>query len=248
MHNRLMQGGTASGSIEPRLVLDGAKCHDSKQAIRVVVIDDHRIITDLLETAMRNREQFEFCGSVSCLSDLSGLLRLSPPDVALIDARLPDGSGIDALRRLRARWPHSSLLMFTGSTDPGLADEAVGAGADGLISKEHGVGQLLELIARAASGETLFPLELLQRLNRSPRPTKVSANQAKQLISTRERASLQALLESGHPAIAASRLNITESTLRNHLHAAITKLGASSRLEAISIAWRCGLIQPPNDN
>lgn len=228
-----------SSSLSPRPVTG------RQHAIRVVVVDDHQLISDVLAAAMRSRDEFEFCGSVARLADLPGLYRIAPPDVALVDARLPDGSGIEALRNLRRRWPRTRLVMFTGMTEPGLADEAVAAGADGLISKEHGVIALLDLIRRAAGGEVLFPLELLQRLSRGPRPSSLNAVRAQRLLSARERASLQAIVEFGSLSVAATQLQITEGTLKNHLHSAISKLGASTRMEGVSIAWRLGLIEPP---
>jgi DNA-binding NarL/FixJ family response regulator len=172
------------------------------------------------------------------------LLDGPPADVALVDYSLPDGRGSEAIRSIHAAWPECRLVLLTGYADREIAEDAIASGADGVMLKEGGLDELVEIVRRAAAGEVLLHVSILasliERTNAAPDAGPASP------LTDRERDALEVLLAVGGTAEAASRLGITESTYRVHLHHAMKKLGVVGRLEAISMALRLGIIRPPD--
>ena len=212
--------------------------------IRVALVDDHQVIADLLRHAFaRQADRFELIGSASRIADVPALLRGAPADVVLVDFSLPDGRGSDALRLIRRTWPRARPVLFSGSVDPTVIEEAIAAGAEGVLSKTRGIDEVLTMIERAHRGEVLLDAELLRELIEAPGRLERAASAPK--LTTRERTVLETLLANGQIDDSASQLGIAAATFRVHLHRAALKLGAENRLDAVSRALRAGLIRPP---
>lgn len=215
------------------------------RGIRVSVVDDHRFVADLLLAAFeRHAERFVFWGSASRLSELPALLRQEPADVVLVDYALPDGTGSDALRLLKRHWPRARSVLFSGHDQPEIVREAIAAGAEGVLTKARGIADVLEVIERAHRGDVLLDGELLWELMLQPGGPQLRLL-ARARLTPRERTALETLLAVGRTDLAARQLGVRPATLRVHLHRASAKLGAESRLEAISLALRGGLIRAP---
>lgn len=188
--------------------------------------------------------RFALTGVAHRVSEVPALLRGRAADVVLVDFALPDGRGSEALRLISRAWPRARLVYFSGSTDPATLDEAIAAGAEGVLSKARGIDEVLAMIERAHLGDVLLDPELLREMAfRSP-STSAQTPRAESL-TRRERAVLEALLASGRTTVAAEQLGIAAATVRVHVHRACAKLGARTRLEAVSRALRSGLIDPP---
>jgi DNA-binding NarL/FixJ family response regulator len=214
--------------------------------IRVALVDDHQSTADLLGRALeRQPERFEFIGNAPRLADVGLLLRQDPADVVLVDDSLPDGRGSDVLRVLRRHWPRARLVLFSGHSEPDVLHEAIAAGADGIITKGTGMAEILEVIERADRGDVLLAPEILRDLMADPAGG-ASRLRALDRLTPRERVVLEATLETGTTGAAARRIGMAPATLRVHLHRAGQKLGATSRLETISLALRAGLIRAPS--
>jgi DNA-binding NarL/FixJ family response regulator len=214
--------------------------------IRVALVDDHQFIADLLSRALERRPgRFEFLGNAPRLADVAAFLRQEPADVVLVDYSLPDGRGSDVLRLVRRHWPRARLVLFTGHSESDILHEAIAAGADGVLTKDMGMDQILDVIERAHRGDVLLDAGTLRDLMRHP-SAGASRLAALDRLTPRERIVLEAVLEAGTTNEAARRIHMAPATLRVHLHRASQKLGASSRLEAISMALRAGLIRSPS--
>jgi DNA-binding NarL/FixJ family response regulator len=203
----------------------------SSRPIRVALVDDHQFIADLLERALdRQPHRFAFVGNAARLADVGQLIRQDPADVVLVDYSLPDGRGSDVLRLGHSEWD--------------ILQEAIAAGADGIIAKGTGMDEILDVIERAHRGDVLLAPEILRDLMSRPA---AGANRLAALdrLTPRERVVLEAVLATGTTEEAARRVGMAPATLRVHLHRAGQKLGASSRLETISLALRAGLIRAP---
>jgi len=214
--------------------------------IRVALVDDHQFIADMLSRALeRQPDRFEFLGNAARLADVGALLRREPADVVLVDYSLPDGRGSDVLRIVRRHWPRARMVLFTGHSESDILHEAIAAGADGVLTKDMGMDHILDVIERAHRGDVLLDAGTLRDLMTRPSAgaTRLAALDR---LTPRERIVLEAVLDAGTTQEAARRIQMAPATLRVHLHRASQKLGATSRLEAISMALRAGLIRAPS--
>jgi DNA-binding NarL/FixJ family response regulator len=224
----------------------GATPRAGARPIRVALVDDHQFIADLLERALeRDPGRFEFVGNAPRLAEVPTLLRLPPADVVLVDYSLPDGRGSDVLRLVRRQWPRARLVLFSGHSEPDILHEAIAAGADGILAKGTRMTEILSVIERAHQGDVLLDAEILRDLMRRP-AAGATRMAALDRLTPRERVVLEAVLATGTTQEAARRIGMAAPTLRVHLHRVSQKLGATSRLEAISIALRAGLIRAPS--
>lgn len=214
--------------------------------IRVALVDDHQFIADMLARALeRHPDRFDFVGSAARLAEVSQLLRKEPADVVLVDYSLPDGRGSDVLRVVKRGWPRARLVLFSGHSEPDILHEAIAAGADGILAKGTGIDAIIDVIERAHRGDVLLDADVLRDLMTQPAGG-ASRLAALDRLTPRERAVLEAVLATGTTSEAARQVGMAPATLRVHLHRASQKLGATSRLETISIALRAGLIRAPS--
>jgi two-component system, NarL family, nitrate/nitrite response regulator NarL len=225
---------------------DAAGARARSRPIRVALVDDHQFIADMLSRALeRQAGKFEFLGNAPRLADVGALLRQEPADVVLVDYSLPDGRGSDVLRMVRRQWPRARMVLFTGHSESDILHEAIAAGADGVLTKDMGMDHILDVIERAHRGDVLLDAGTLRDLMTQP-AAGASRLAALDRLTPRERIVLESILAAGTTAEAARRIHMAPATLRVHLHRASQKLGATSRLEAISMALRAGLIRAPS--
>jgi DNA-binding NarL/FixJ family response regulator len=233
-------------SVEGASIVEPAEARPHGRPIRVALVDDHQFIADLLSRALeRHPDRFEFLGNAPRLADVGALLRQVPADVVLVDYSLPDGRGSDVLRIVRRHWPRARMVLFTGHSESDILHEAIAAGADGVLTKDMGMDHILDVIERAHRGDVLLDAGTLRDLMRQPSGG-ASRLAALDRLTPRERVVLEAILAAGTTQEAARRIHMAPATLRVHIHRASQKLGATSRLEAISIALRAGLIRAPS--
>src|SRR5262245_44185328 len=233
-------------SVESASTPESAGFRPRTRPIRVALVDDHQFIADMLSRALeRQPGKFQFLGNAPRLADVGALLRHEPADVVLVDYSLPDGRGSDVLRTVRRHWPRARMVLFTGHSESDILHEAIAAGADGVLAKDMGIDHILEVIERADRGDVLLDAGTLRDLMTQP-AAGASRLAALDRLTPRERIVLEAILGAGTTQEAARRIHMAPATLRVHLHRASQKLGATSRLEAISMALRAGYIRAPS--
>jgi DNA-binding NarL/FixJ family response regulator len=165
------------------------------------------------------------------------------PRVVLLDQQLPGKQGVDVAREIRADHPETMVVILTGVADDRVLLTAIDAGCTGFLTKEHAAGEVVSAVRAAAAGEVLIPPALLARLlpqmNRAHRG--IGAD-----LSPRELEVLELLALGTTNRVLADQLHLSVNTVRNHVQQILVKLGAHSKLEAVAIAVREGVVRYPD--
>lgn len=207
--------------------------------VRVLIVDDHEILAASLAQVLDAEPDLLSVGVAGTLERARSLVATTAPDVILLDQRLPDGEGVAAIGELRALRPSVQVVILTASAADHVLVAAIEAGAAGFVSKTRGIADVTAAVRSAAAGEAVISPELLARL--LPRLHR-SGRAAHNDLTEREREVLGLLAEGLSNAGIAQRLTVSIHTVRNHVANLSAKLGAHSKLEALSIAVREGLL------
>jgi DNA-binding NarL/FixJ family response regulator len=205
---------------------------------KVLIVDDERLFAELLRVALRNADGIDVVDVVHDVQTAVRRMSELRPDVVLADYHLPDGTGSDIARTVRATLPDTSVLILTGDPSVATLSDVARSGAVGHLTKDRPFDEVVEGVRAAALGEILFAPSELQRLllERESRPRPLEP------LTARELEVLQLLAEGSSTAQASEQLGISSATLRAHVQAILRKLGAHSRLEAVAEAARLGVI------
>jgi DNA-binding NarL/FixJ family response regulator len=207
---------------------------------KLVVIDDHEALRAALET-MLAQAGFEVVGAAGNMAAGLDLVEHVTPDVALVDIRLPDGSGIDLTRRLLERKPGLAVVLYTGDADADLLYEGLDSGARGYALKAGSTDELLGAIRQVAEGGSYVDPRL-DRILLSPRATSHVPQ-----LSPRER-EIMHLMAEGHTAEQiGGQIGVSVETVRTHVRNVIRKLQARNRVHAIALALERGEIALDQD-
>jgi DNA-binding NarL/FixJ family response regulator len=210
-------------------------------AIRVVVADDHPVFRGGLRALVEDAADLEFAGEARDGQEALAVCRAARPDVVLMDVRMPGLNGVAATAGLTAELPDVRVLVLTMLEDDTSLLAALRAGARGYVLKGAGPDEILRAIRAVASGQAIVDAALAGRLpglvtggaERRPHPFPE--------LSARERDVLE-LLAAGHPnGLIASRLGLSEKTVRNNVSAVLLKLRAADRPTAIVRAREAGI-------
>jgi DNA-binding NarL/FixJ family response regulator len=167
-------------------------------------------------------------------------------DVAVVDLGLPDGDGLNLVEDFSSSVPRITTLVLSASLEPGRLARAVEAGAAGVLHKSTPIKEIVEAVRRLKAGEALLSsgeiIEMLRLIGRE-RQEEHDIRRAIEQLTAREREVLQALAEGLESKEIADRLNITVETERTHMVNILHKLNVHSRLQALVIAARYGLVQ-----
>jgi two-component system response regulator DevR len=212
---------------------------DPARPIRVLIVDDHEVLAASLAMVLDREDDITTVGTAANLAQARVMIPSSRPDVVLLDHRLPDGDGVGAIRELRALRPGVEVVVLTASAADHVLVAAIDAGASGFLSKTRGLQEVTAAVRAAAVGESVISPEMLARL--MTRFHRGRENKAAELTE-REREVLALVAEGLSNAAIAERLVVSVHTVRNHIAGLSAKLGAHSKLEALSIAVRQGLL------
>jgi DNA-binding NarL/FixJ family response regulator len=211
----------------------------AESTVRVLIVDDHDVLGSALAHALGDQDDIIAVGVAGSLARAKELIPTTAPDVILLDHRLPDGNGVDAIGDLRALRPSVAVVVLTASPAEQVMLGAIQAGASGFLSKTRSLAEVTGAVRAAAAGEAVISPELLARL--LPRMQRGSTT-SQTTLTEREREVLGLLAEGLTNAAIAARLVVSVHTVRNHVANLSAKLGARSKLEALSIAMREGLL------
>jgi len=207
----------------------------------VLLVDDHAVLAESLAALLGTQPDLEVVGLATTLAEAGGLMESRCPDVVLLDVALPDGDGIAAMPALLERHRDARIVVLTGTTSDRVLVAAVEAGAAGFLSKSGGVRRVVDTVRAAAADEVVLPEETLERLLPLMQQR---ADERHVRLTGREVEVLQLVAEGLTNAAIAERLVVSLHTVRNHVARISRKLGAHSKLEALSIALRQGLVTP----
>ncbi|HLF57790.1 MAG TPA: response regulator transcription factor [Thermoanaerobaculia bacterium] len=203
--------------------------------IRVLLADDHAIVREGLRELLEEEPGLAVvaeAGDVAATVERAIAVR---PDVALVDILMPDGSGIEALRRIRARAPEVRVVLLTSVEDESAIREAVAAGAAGYLLKDLSRAELVRAVRDAAAGRLVLHPEAQRILARPAEPSPLHA------LTPRERSVLELLAQGRSNRQIAIRLDLTEGTVKGYVSTIFDKLHVQDRTTAALLAVRHGL-------
>ena len=211
------------------------------KAVRVLLCDDHDVLTEGLAAVLEARG-LDVVAVVNRGADALDAVARSEPNVVLMDYQLPDQDGVTTTRAIKTAHPDVQVVLLTSSTDDRVLVEALEAGASGYVTKHKGSSEVVDAVAAAAAGEVVVSPDMLARLlpRLSPQPQQQRPGGD---LTPRETEVLELMAEGATNDEVADRLFISRNTVRNHVQNILTKLGAHSRLEAVVIATRTGLVK-----
>jgi NarL family two-component system response regulator LiaR len=164
-----------------------------------------------------------------------------------MDYRLPDGTGAEATRAIKARWPAARVVMVTALTDDETVLESIQAGADGYLTKDRAAEDVVHAVRAAFAGETLLPRSVIVEIARRVATARERGEDRRMIepLTPRELEVLRSLTEGLSTPEICDRLFIAPNTLRTHVQNIMGKLRVHSKLEAVAFALRYRLVEPP---
>jgi two-component system response regulator DesR len=205
--------------------------------IRVMIAEDQAMVRGALAALLALEGDIDVVGQVARGDEVVDAVLATRPDVALLDIEMPGLDGLSAAGELRARVPECRVIMLTTFGRPGYLRLAMECGAAGFLLKDAPAADLANAIRRAVAGpRTVDPGLAVTALSDGTNP-----------LTEREREILFVSIEEATVADIARRLFLSEGTIRNHLSAAIQKVGARNRAEAVRIAQERGWLEPSVD-
>ena len=195
---------------------------------RVFLVDDHEIVRRGVADLINAEADLTVVGEASTVKQALSRIAATTPDVAVLDVRLPDGSGIDLCRDIRSAHPEVACLMLTAYDDDEASYTAVLAGAAGYVLKDIRGQGLLESIRRVANGETLVDPAVTKRVvERATTGADAAAD-----LSLRERQVLDQIAAGLTNRQIAEHLGLAEKTVKNYVSGLLAKLGMERRTQA----------------
>jgi two-component system response regulator DevR len=210
---------------------------ESPTVIRVFLMDDHEIVRRGLADLIGLERDMEVVGEAGSTADALHRIPASRPDVAVLDVRLPDGSGVEVCRDVRSSMPEVHCLMLTSYADDEALFDAIMAGASGYVLKEIRGNDLVDAIRQVASGKSLLdPMatqRVLERLrNGEKHDSRLDA------LSDQEKRILELIGEGMTNRQIGEQMHLAEKTVKNYVSSLLAKLGMERRTQAAAFVAR----------
>jgi len=202
--------------------------------IRVLSIDDHPLINEGIAALIGSQADMRLVAQATCGSDAIRKFREHLPHVTLMDLRLPDMSGIDAMIAIRTEFPEARIIMLTTFEGDVEIQRALAAGARGYLLKSMPPGDLVAMIRRVHAGKKHIPSEVAARL---------AEHLGEEDLTPRELEVLRGAANGNRNREIGEKLFISEDTVKVHIKHIMEKLGATDRTQAVAVALRRGIIQ-----
>jgi len=202
--------------------------------IRIFSIDDHPLIREGIATLINSTHDMVLVAEAANGHEAAQMYREHRPDVTLMDLRLPDMSGIEAMIAIRAEFPDARIIMLTTFEGDVEIQRALEAGARGYLLKSMPPSELLDVIRQVNQGKKRVPPEVASQL---------AQHMGEESLTAREIEVLREVANGNRNRDIGKALDISEDTVKAHIKHIMEKLGAGDRTEAVAIAIRRGIIQ-----
>ena len=206
----------------------------NSEQIRVLMVDDHPLLSEGLCAVIQNQYDMVPVGQASSGREAIEIFDKCRPDVTLMDLRLPDMSGIDAMVAIRSKFPQARFIILTTFAGDAEIQRALEAGARAYVLKTMPPNELVDVIRQVHAGRKRIPSEIAAHL---------AEHYSDERLTGREVDILRQLAGGNRNRDIADKLFISEETVKAHLKHLMEKLGATDRTQAVAIGVRRGIIQ-----
>lgn len=210
---------------------------DADRSLRVLLVDDHEVVRAGLRALLQAQDGIEVVGEVGTAADAVRHVGFDAPDVVVMDVRLPDGSGVEATRKIRDRWPDVAVLVLSSFADEEALMSSIEAGAAGYLLKRVDTDAIVDAVRAVGAGESLLDpamtKQLFTKLRDSDREDELIAR-----LSGQERRILTRLAQGKTNREIADEMYLAEKTVKNYVSNLLAKMGMARRSEAAAYAAR----------
>ena len=217
----------------------------SKASIRILIVDDHPVVRYGVKHILDSEADIEVVGDLDGIDGIDAVLTRLEPEVVLLDLELGDIQGVDALRQLRDVAPDLKVIVYTSHDEEEYIIQAAELGVDGYLLKGSPKEEIVSAVRSVSDGgsaiESAVAAKLVHHMNKRSARAKLPAIS----FSKREKQVLELLAAGKTNRDIGTALFISESTVKFHVHAILSKLDATNRTEAVSIAVQQGVISLP---
>jgi two-component system, NarL family, response regulator DevR len=217
----------------------GETSHPEAEPIRVYLLDDHEVVRRGIRNLLEDEGDIEVVGESGLAEEATHRIPALRPHVAILDGKLPDGSGIDVCRDVRSVDPSIAVLILTSFDDDDALFSAIMAGAAGYVLKQVRGTDLVETVRQVAAGRSMLDpavtAQVLERVRSGPR-----TNSMLDRLAPHEQRILDLIGEGLTNRQIATSLGLTEKTVKNYVSSLLAKLGVESRTQAAIFVTRAG--------
>jgi DNA-binding NarL/FixJ family response regulator len=206
---------------------------EDAQTIRILCVDDHQLLREGIAAVVEGQPDMRLVGEATNGREAIESFRRQRPDVTLMDLRMPDMNGIEAITAIRAEFPTARIIVLTTYAGDALAVEALRAGASGYLLKNLLRKELLETIRAVHAGRRRIPPEVA---------AEIAEHAADDALTAREIEVLRRVAAGKSNKMIAAELTISENTVKAHMQSILPKLDASDRTHAVIIALKRGIL------
>lgn len=218
--------------------------------IRVLVVDDQPVFTEMLRVVLDMQPDIEVVGMAFTGEEgLKAALDLHP-DVLLVDYHMPGMTGLDVIQALKVAGQETTTVVLTADTDEAVMAGVIAAGAAGYITKQQALNEVVQAVRSASEGEPVVPPFMIPRILSHFHRQQQKEQQAEALrerLSAREIQILEQLARGRSNEEISEIFVLSPNTVRTHIHNVIKKMGVHSKLQATTLALQLGIISVPRD-
>jgi DNA-binding NarL/FixJ family response regulator len=207
--------------------------------LRIMIVDDHEVVRDGIKALLAEEEGLTIAGEAGGVREAIERVEWARPDVVVMDIRLPDGSGIDATREIRARLPNTQVLMLTTFADDEALFASIMAGAAGYVLKQVLGGDLVRAIRAVGAGQNLLdPTVTKGVLDRLRKGKHLLGDERLARLSAQEERILGEVADGKTNRQIGADLKLAEKTVKNYVSSILSKLEVARRAEAAAYLVR----------